>query len=253
VNKTLFLLDMKCLKKTIIVGSSILSLIIIAIWLFVYFTSKDVSADTFHVDYQYILVKVLSPIAIFMSVYIGRYVYSKYHSFQINESIYTTELSKRVHFITHILSAVFAVAIVNTMTTFTIISISLLFNAFTLRLLLIQLCFLIGLLSAVFIGQMLIVVMKTSGSSTWILSIPLVTYVYNTISEIVKGLDSRIIVILNRIFKYIDFLSFFSIDLQATSISRMATINFFHMMILFVVSTILLMSSFTIFRRKELI
>ena len=253
MNKALFSLDLRCLRKVIIIGSTLLSLIVIAVWLFVYFTNKDVSIDTFHVDYQYILVKVLSPIAVFISMYIGRYVYPQYHNFQINENLYTTNISKKMHFITHVSSASIAVISLVSISTLTIVTVSLLFNVFTLRLLVIQVCFLIGLLSASFIAQTLVILNKARSTTTWILAIPIISYIFSIISDTLKGLNTKTIIVLNNIFKYIDFLSFYSIDLEATNISNIAEIDFLHMTIIFIISTILLVSSFRKFRTKEMI
>jgi hypothetical protein len=114
-------------------------------------------------------------------------------------------------------------------------------------------CFLIGLLSASFIAQTLVILNKARSTTTWILAIPIISYIFSIISDTLKGLNTKTIIVLNNIFKYIDFLSFYSIDLEATNISNIAEIDFLHMTIIFIISTILLVSSFRKFRKKEMI
>ena len=101
-------------------------------------------------------------------------------------------------------------------------------------------CFLIGLLSASFIAQTLVILNKARSTTTWILAIPIISYIFSIISDTLKGLNTKTIIVLNNIFKYIDFLSFYSIDLEATNISNIAEIDFLHMTIIFIISTILL-------------
>src|SRR5690554_5217695 len=131
MNKQLFKLDLKILKIPAILITPLCSLLIIGIWIFMYKTNKPIIIETFHVDYAYVVVKLLAPISLITSTYLGYFVNKKHYNSKINELIFTQNISKKTHYITHLVSLSTIILTIFFTTTLTLVIIGIIFKVFS--------------------------------------------------------------------------------------------------------------------------
>jgi len=253
INKELLKLDLKLLKKQIILITPLSSLSIIGIWLFMHLTNKPIEINTFHVDYAYILTTVINPLGLIISTYFGYYTNKKYYQSGVNELIYTQKISKLSHYITHLVSIGIVILINFILTTITIVIVGLIFQVFTMKLIILQLVYLISMILSFLVSYCITTITKNESSTFYNWIIPSVIFIHKILEAILVGLNNKTLKIINNVLDYINYFGFIKVDIEALNVEDMVSIDYIHLSTRIVVIFMITIISYYKFKNKEMI